>query len=276
MERMARDAVETIKITSRTMKGTRRRLRQWALVVLLSLAAAAFALPRLQSAAAIALALLAYNVLTANWGTYAGPYAGIAARVLRTQMLFIEDSAGRARAWLGVENEFSDEKGARLVFYDDKGRARLAVRFADKVLDDPYGNGARAEVTPGQVADETYLPPPCPVGQPPSEETELKQRVKHAAHVAAVHVMMESDHACNWAATHLGTRGKEEGGEPEDSDAARPELVIFRKSGELAASLQSDLTLRSDKSLASVSADAILLMSDGKVVWEAPSPSRPA
>lgn len=101
-------------------------------------------------------------------------------------MLVIEDSAGRARAWLGVETSSATEKGARLVFYDDKGRARLAVRFADKVLDDPYGNGARAEVTPGQVADETYLPPPCPVGQPPSEETELKQRVKHAAHVAAV------------------------------------------------------------------------------------------
>lgn len=133
METMGRDAVETIKITGRGMWHMQRRWRQWALVLFLSLAAIAFAFPRLQTAAAIALALLAYNVLTTDWGRYAGPLAGIAARVVRTQMLFVEDSAGRARAWLGVEDEYGDEPGARLVFYDRKGRA--ASHFALSIRD---------------------------------------------------------------------------------------------------------------------------------------------
>lgn len=277
MERMRRDAVETAKITAREMKYTRRRLRQWALAALLSLAAIAFAFPRLQTAAAIGLALLAYNVLTTDWGRYAGPYAGIAARVLRTQMLFIEDSAGRARAWLGVENEFDDETGARFVFYDEKGRARLALRFAGNAyLDEPGPGGARAEVVPFETVVESIAPAPFPPGKPPSEETERKQRAEHTAHAAAVHIDSEARHATEWAATHSGGRVNEADYESEDSDAQHPKLVIFDKTGRESVSLGSELTVNGAKGSAVVAADGILIMSDGKVAWEAPSPPRPA
>jgi hypothetical protein len=276
MERMRRDAVETTKITARGMQYTRRRLRHWTLVLILSLAAIAFAFPHLQTAAAIALALLAYNVLTTEWGRYAGPYAGIAARVVRTQMLFIEDSAGRARAWLGVENQFDDEQGARLVFYDEKGRARLALRIAGKAYDHDHDGRACAEVVPGQVLDETYIPPPFPPGKPPMEDAEFRGRAEYAAHVAAVHVEIESKHAREWAETHSGGRRKEQDSELEESDRRYPELVIFDKRGKESVSLASGLTVTGAKGFASVAPEVIFLMSDGEIMWEAPSPARPA
>ena len=232
MERMGRDAVETIKITGRGMQHTGRRLRQWALVLFLSLAAIAFALPRLQTAAAIALALLAYNVLTTDWGRYAGPYAGIAARVVRAQMLFIEDSAGRPRAWLGVENKFDDERGARLVFYDAQGRARLAFRFSDNEFDFG-GEGQGAEVVPGQAVGRMDIPPPSPLGAPPDEEANFRRRREFAVHAAAVHAEMESKHACDWATTHSGARRKNGDDEPEEGDRKRPILVMFDESGKV-------------------------------------------
>lgn len=277
MERMGRDAVQTIKITARAMQQARRRLAQWALVLLLSLAAIAFALPRWQTAAAIGLALLAYNVITTDWGRYAGPYAGIATRLVRTQMLFIEDSGGRARAWLGVENEFDDETGARLVFYDEKGRARLALRFAGNAyMDEPGPGGARAEAVPFETVVESIAPAPFPPGKPPSDETKRKQRGEHAAHAAAVHIEVEARHATEWAGTHSAGRVKGADYESEDSDTEHPKLVIFDKTGRESVSLASELTLTGAKGFATVAAEEIFLMSDGKVVWEAPSPPRRA
>ena len=265
MERMARDAVETIKITARAMRRTRGRFRQWIIPVFLSLAAAAFA-RRLQTAAAIALALLAYYALTTDWGRYPGPYAGIAARVVRTQMLFIEDSAGRARAWLGVEDEFDDEIGPRLVFYDEQGRARLGIRLADLRVSEG------AEVVPGQALDVTYLPPPRPPGKPPKEEEEVRLRTEHAARAAAVHVQMQSEHASDWAMTHSGARRGEQEYQPEDAEREQQELLMFDKSGKESVSLASGLRLADANGFASVTADSIFLMSDGQVLWEAPSP----
>ena len=265
MERVSREAVETIKITAR---GMQRQWRKWALVVFLSLAAAAFAFPRLQIVAAIGLALFAYNVLTADWGRYAGPYAGVAARVLRTQMLFIEDSTGRARAWLGVENEFDDETGARLVFYDEKGRARLALRFAGNAyLDEPGPGGARAESAPFQTIVESIVPAPYPPGKLPSKETEPKQS---AAHAAVVHNELEYQRATEWAVTHSGGRVQEPGYESEDGDGENPKLVIFDKSGRESVSLASELTVIGAKGSAVVAPERIVIMSEGKVAWEAP------
>lgn len=233
-----------------------------------------FRFPTPGDAAAIALALLAYNVLTTERGRYAGPYAGIAARVVRTQMLFIEDSAGRARAWLGVENVFDDEPGARLVFYDEKGLARLALRIAAGAYDhDEYGR-ACAEVVPGQTIAESIVPGPSIPGKPPSEETERKQRAAEMANAAAVHVEMESKHAREWAATHSDGRRNEVDSDPEESDRRYPELVIFDKRGQESVSLGSGLTVTGAKGFASVTPEEIFLMSDGKIMWEAPSPAR--
>jgi hypothetical protein len=274
MEKMARDAVKTIKVTSRAMRGTLARVGRWTLVMLLSLAAVVLALPRLQTAAAIALALFAYSVLTTRRGEDTGPYAGIAARVIRTQMLFIEDSAGKPLAWLGVEDAYGDEHGARLIFYDKKGRARLALRFADRRFEEDLdaGGRARAEVALGQFANDTYIPPPWPPGKPPTKEEDLRRRTEHAAHVAAVQLEMQSKHARDWADSYLRARREGQGHDPENAEHEEPELVMFDRDGGESVSLASGLTLTAAGDLATVTADSIFLMSDGRVRWEVPPP----
>jgi hypothetical protein len=61
-----------------------------------------------------------------------GPHTGVVAGVVVTRSLFLEDSEGRTRAWLGLESEYGDEHGPRLVFYDEKGQARLALRLVEE------------------------------------------------------------------------------------------------------------------------------------------------
>jgi hypothetical protein len=52
--------------------------------------------------------------------------------------------------------------------------------------------------------------------------------------------------------------------------------VIFDERGKESVSLASGLTVTGAKGFASVAPEVIFLMSDGKIIWEAPSPARPA
>jgi hypothetical protein len=84
-----------------------------------------------------------------------GPCAAVVAGVVVTHSLFLEDLEGRTRAWLGVENQYGDEEGPRLVLYDEKGQARLALRLVrENIEQSVYGEDKHAEVVPSQVGHD--------------------------------------------------------------------------------------------------------------------------
>jgi hypothetical protein len=92
-----------------------------------------------------------------------GPYGGLVAGVVVTHELFLEDLKGRTRAWLGVENQYGDEEGPRLVLYDENGQARLALRLVrEKIEQSFYREDKHAEIVPSQAGhDEPELKEPA-------------------------------------------------------------------------------------------------------------------
>lgn len=93
---------------------------------------AMFIAPNWRTAAAIGLMLAAFGVEVSVRSRQVGPYGGLVAGVVVTRELFVEDVKGRTRAWLGVENSYGDETGARLVLYDTEGEGRLSLRLVEE------------------------------------------------------------------------------------------------------------------------------------------------
>jgi hypothetical protein len=125
-------------------------------VIALGLAIGALVIaPTWRTAVAIGLMLAAFGVELGVRSRQVGPYGGLVAGVVVTHELFLEDLKGRTRAWLGVENQYGDEEGPRLVLYDEKGQARLALRLVrEKIEQSFYKKDKHAEVVPSQVEDD--------------------------------------------------------------------------------------------------------------------------
>jgi hypothetical protein len=104
---------------------------------------------------AIALVVVAVCLEFTIRGRQAGPYAASVSAVVVARQLFIEDSSGQTRIWLGVENQYGDEEGPRFVMYDEKGQARLALRLVREEIEQSiYHEGRHAEVVSPDEADE--------------------------------------------------------------------------------------------------------------------------
>ncbi len=154
MERKARDSRDSIKDAQR---GLGRRKWVGHTVTLSLLIGAVLLAPSWRTAAAIGLMLAALALRIGPGAWQLGPYAAAVAGVVVTRELFLEDSQGRTRAWLGVANEYGDEKGPRLVLYDERGQARLSLRLIGEKterLDADRLEGKHAEVVPTEPAED--------------------------------------------------------------------------------------------------------------------------
>ncbi len=153
MERKARDSRQLYKKVHREMRPWLAHVLAWAVTLGLLIGSVVLA-PSWHSVIAVALIVGAYGVQTGDWGRKAGPYASIVAHVIVTRSLFLEDSEGRTRGWLGLENEYGDEHGPRLVLYDAKGQARLALRNVWEEVEAADEEGREAEVVPSQEDED--------------------------------------------------------------------------------------------------------------------------
>lgn len=162
MERNARDARDSM---GKAQRGLISWPWGWVRVQIIALGlviGALFIAPSWRTAAAIGLMLAAFAVELGTRSRQVGPYGGLVAGVVVTHELFLEDLKGRTRAWLGVEDRYGDEKGARLVLYDANGQARLSLRDVDEVHDYPDEEGREAEVVrPEEDADRFVTPAPA-------------------------------------------------------------------------------------------------------------------
>jgi len=154
MEAKARSSAEAVKSAQKELR--LRFLRAWILTfTLVLLAGAVIAAPNWRTIIVVVLAIGAYHVQEGKLWIMRGPWAGFVGSVLAARTLFIVDSKGRTRAWLGVENQYGDEEGPRLVLYNEKGQARLALRLVrENIEQGPYTEGKHAEVAPSQVEDD--------------------------------------------------------------------------------------------------------------------------
>jgi hypothetical protein len=143
METKAPDSLDSIKYRHLVLGLT--PWGRWSWVVTLALLGGAILVaPSMRTVAAIALALAALVVELLAAKQVVGPYAAVVADVVVTRELFLEDSEGRTRAWLGVE-AFGDETGAKLVLYDSKGQARLSLRDVEERFEYPDEEAREAE-----------------------------------------------------------------------------------------------------------------------------------
>lgn len=154
MEAKARSSVEAVRSAQKELRS--RFLRAWILTLtLVLLAGAVIAAPNWRTIIVVVLAIGAYYVQEGKLWITRGPCAGFVGSVVAARTLFIVDSKGRTRAWLGVENQYGDEEGPRLVLYNEKGQARLALRLVrENIEQSPYTEGKHAEVAPSQVEDD--------------------------------------------------------------------------------------------------------------------------
>jgi hypothetical protein len=154
MEVKARSSVEAVKSAQKELGS--RFLRVWVLTVtVLLVGGVVIAAPNWRTIVVIALAFGAYHVQQGKLWVMQGPRAGFVGSVVAARTLFIMDSEGRTRAWLGVENQYGDEEGPRLVLYNEKGQARLALRLVRENIEQGlYTEGKHAEVVPSQAGDD--------------------------------------------------------------------------------------------------------------------------
>jgi len=163
MERRARDSRASIKGAGRELRPWLGWLFAWT-VTLALLGGTILVAPSWRTVVAIGLMLAAYGVIQADWGAKRGPYAAVVAGVIVTRSLFLTDSEGLTRAWLGLENEYGDEHGPRLVLYDEKGQPRAALRLIDEQKERNVNvhDGPDAEVVPrGEGPDESERTEPA-------------------------------------------------------------------------------------------------------------------
>jgi len=128
MEAKSRGSVETLKKFRKELRSRFVVAQAWGLTIL-SVALAIIVAPSWRGIAAVALVVAAYHVLRNRLWTVEGPCAGFVGGALVARSLFIIDSKARTRAWLGMDNQYGDEEGPRLVFYDWAGQAKLALRL---------------------------------------------------------------------------------------------------------------------------------------------------
>jgi hypothetical protein len=155
MERKARDGVKVVgEIERELTHWPWGQLWGWVITLVLFVGSVVVA-PNFRTLTAIGLMLAAYGVqLAVRKQRRTLPSAVVTGAVV-TRMLFVEDSKGRTRAWLGVENEYGDEEGPRLVLYDEKGQARLALRLVHEDIEQAsYNEGKHAEVVCPQDEDD--------------------------------------------------------------------------------------------------------------------------
>jgi hypothetical protein len=146
MEAKARSSVEAVKDSQNELRPRFIRVWVWTLTVAL-LAGVLVIAPNWRTTVATVLALGAYHVWRRRLWTVEGPCGGFVGGAFVARNFFILDSKGRTRVWLGVENEYGDEEGPRLVMYNENGQARLALRLVrENIEQGPNVEGRHAEV----------------------------------------------------------------------------------------------------------------------------------